>query len=464
MATVTYNGRVITQLQGGKTGVIDFADEKMRGDITVEASTDTEVRYKGAVLGKGRKIIIHCAGKIMRGEMRIAAAGRLKLDAPVIYISKKLDAPVIYIESATDGGGTLAILGKAILGKAILGDDGTYAILGRAILGMAVLGKGGKTKLTAPVIALVSGDKLDAPVIELVSGEKLDAPIISLYKDNQLDAPVIYLQTEDDLIKLDAPVIYLETESDLIKLDTPTIYIETEDVPDEPDVPDLEKLDAPEIYIYTEEEPDEPIIVKLDAPVIYIEAEAIPKLDAPEIYLESDPVVPDEPETSGVTWNKYNCNTTTIYDQTDAYVGDTGSHTVWDGQGLFTAYAFSEEEGFYYPDGFDHYVVYEDASQAAGAYTLQNNEGDVYVESGVWQLGAIIEVHDQYDRKGYTYETTCVASADAHYFYSKGDTLIGTVEAAEGEKPASGEVLDSGNGWYIIRTSDGIFYYEREDK
>ena len=440
MATVIkYNGQVIKTLDTGKTGQIVFADEKMRGDIAVEAAEDTEVRYKGAVLAKGRKVIVHCAGKIMRGEMRIAAAGRLKLNAPVIYISKKLDAPVIFIESATDGGGTLAILGKAILGKAILGDDGTYAILGRAILGKAILGKGSsKQKLGTPVIALVSGEKLGTPVIELASGEKLNTP-------------VIYLDT--GMQKLTAPTIYLQTDTELIKLDAPTIYIESDPiVPDEPDVPELEKLAAPEIYIYTE---DEPIIVKLDAPVIYIEAETAPKLDAPEIRLE----------TSGVKWNKYDCNTTTIYDRTDTYVGETGSHTVWDGEGLFTEYTFDEELGFYAPDGFDHYVVYEDASQAAGAYTFYNNEDGVYVDSGVWQLGTIIEVHDQYgDTKGYTYETTCVGSADAHHFYSKGDTLLGTVEADEGEMPADGEKLDEGNGWYIIRTSDGIFYYEREDK
>lgn len=429
MATVTYNGRVITQLQGGRTGVIDFADEKMYTDITVEGAEDTEVRYKGAVLAKGRKVIVHCAGKIMRGEMLIAAAGRLKLNAPVIYISKKLDAPVIYIESATDGGGTLAILGKAILGKAILGDDGTYAILGRAILGMAVLGKGGKTKLTAPVIALVSGDKLDAPIIELVSGEKLDAPII-------------YLDT--GMEKLTAPTIYIETDTELIKLDAPTIYIES-DTPDEPDVPDLEKLDAPEIYIYTEEEPDEPIIVKLDAPVIYIEAEAIPKLDAPEIRLEN----------SGVKWSKYDTVATNHYRyvQDDATVGENRDYTETSGSSAWfsSEYWLSESGGFY---GMSNIPI----DQAAGNYRISDDSTEVWYISNVTEEAVTGSVH-------YHISASVAASATRELdvvLYSKGSTLLGTVEADEGEMPASGEKLDEGNGWYIIRTTDGIYYYERE--
>ncbi len=432
MATVTYNGRVITQLQGGRTGVIDFADEKMYTDITVEGAEDTEVRYKGTILAKGRKVIVHCAGMIMRGEMLIAAAGRLKLDAPVIYISKKLDAPVIFIESATDGGGTLAILGKAILGKAILGDDGTYAILGRAILGMAILGKGGgKTKLDTPVIRLVSGDKLGTPVIELVSGEKLDAP-------------VIYLDT--GMEKLDAPTIYIETESELIKLDTPTIYIKSDPV--EPDVPELEKLGTPEIYIYTEEEPDEPIVIKLDTPVIYIEAETEPeiiKLDTPEIRLES----------SGVKWNKYNTVATEHYRyvQDDATVGENRDYTETNGGSAWfsSEYWLSESSGFY---GMSNIPI----DQAAGNYRISDDSTEVWYISNVTEEPVTGSVH-------YHISASVVASATRELdvvLYSKGDTLLGTVEADEGEMPADGEKLDEGNGWYIIKTTDGIYYYERE--
>lgn len=300
MATsIKYNEQVIETLATGKSGVIDFADEKMRGDIIVEAAEDTEVRYKGAVLAKGKKIIIHCAGKIMRGEMRIAT-------------------------SAADGS-TTAILGRAILGKAILGRTSSLP------------------KLDAPIIRLVEGDakKLDAPIIYLDTGTEV----------KKLDKPTIYLQTDAEIIKLGTPTIYLETEDIpdepdepiVIKLDTPTIYIESDPVvPDEPDVPEIVKLDAPEIYLYVEAEPDvpdtpdEPEIVKLNAPVIYIEAEVIPKLTAPEIYLEAESE-PDEPTV------EYR------YVRDDLYVGDNREYTTTHGATTwFTAeYWFSEESGFY---------------------------------------------------------------------------------------------------------------------
>ena len=473
--TVIYNDNVLTQLAGGRSGVIDFANERMLTDLVIEATEEAEVFYGGVVLGKGRKIIIHCAGKIMREELRIATSGKLqKLDAPVIRIAKALDAPIIYLDTVTIDGGTVAILGEAILGKAILGDDGTYAILGRAILGKAILGKGSsKQKLDTPVITLVSGDKLGTPIIELVSGEKLNTP-------------VIYLDT--GLEKLTAPTIYIETESDLIKLDTPTIYIEIEDEPDEPE---LTKLIAPEIYLYVEtepepDEPDEPIVIKLDTPVIYIESDPVPdepdepeviKLDTPEIYLHTE----EEPETpklaapeirleeiaDQVAWQKFSCNETSTYTQTDTYVGETGANTLWDGNMVFTEYTFDEEKGFYTPNGFDNYVTLEDASQAAGTYFWYNNEDGFDVEEGVWQHGAIIKVHDQYgDIKGYTYETTCVASADVYIEYDKGTTDYGIILADEGALPEEGTIIEQGENYYIIRVIknnavQGVYYYER---
>ena len=476
--TVIYNDNVLTQLDGGRSGVIDFVNEKMLTDLVIEATEEAEVFYGGATLGKGRKIIIHCAGKIMRKELRIATSGKLqKLDAPIIRIVRTLDAPIIYLDTRTTEGGIAAILGEAILGKAILGNDGTYAILGRAILGKAILGKG---------IA-----KLDTPVIKLVKDEKLGTPVIYLDTGmEKLAAPTIYIETESDLIKLDAPTIYIEIEEEpeepeLPKLTAPEIYlyVETEPEPDEPDEPIVIKLDTPVIYIESDpipDEPEEPELPKLGTPVIYIETEAEPeviKLGTPEIYLYTE-VEPETPKLAApeirleeiadqVAWQKFSCNETSTYTQTDTFVGEKGSYTLWDGGALFTEYAFDEEQGFYYPDGFDHWVTYEDASQAAGAYVSQPHEYDVYVESGIWQLGAIIEVHDQYgDTKGYTYETTCVASADVYTEYSKGTTDYGIIFADEGALPEEGTIIEQGENYYIIRVVKnniikGVYYYER---
>lgn len=368
MITVTYNGTILTQLNEGKTGVIDFADEKMRDDIIVEAAEDTEVRYKGAVLAKGKKIIIHCAGKIMRGEMRIAAAGRLKLDAPVIRL-----------ETDAADGSTTAILGRAILGKAILGRTSSLP------------------KLDAPIIRLVEGDakKLDAPIIYLDTGTEV----------KKLDAPTIYLQTDAEIIKLGTPTIYLETgdipdepdEPIVIKLDAPTIYLESDPViPDEPDVPDepeIVKLATPVIYIEAEQEPDEPVIIKLDAPVIYIEAEsepAIKKLAAPEIYLETEqePIEPDEPTE------------TYIYVQDDLYVGQARSQIdFWyENPRYSTQYEFNEAEGFDSPSGGT--VV--NSENAVGAYIISDTE--------VWVIESIEPAPDHGDDR-YRVSGTVVASA-----------------------------------------------------
>lgn len=156
--------------------------------------------------------------------------------------------------------------------------------------------------------------------------------------------------------------------------------------------------------------------------------------------------------TGGAAWLKYSCDSSTTYEWTDARVGETGTYTLWDRGALFTAYTFDEVEGFY-GDGWDNYVTFEDASQAAGAYSFSSES--------VWQLGAIIEVHDQYgDTKGYTYETTCVASAEAYTSYSKGSTSYGTIYADEDQQPEAGEVLEHGSDHYVIRTASGAYWYQ----
>ena len=79
-----------------------------------------------------------------------------RLGRPNIYLETvsdgKLDAPNIYL--STTGGGTSAVLGKAILGQMVLGRDNTSAVLGEAVLGEMELGNG-LIQLDAPVIELV---------------------------------------------------------------------------------------------------------------------------------------------------------------------------------------------------------------------------------------------------------------------------------------------------------------------
>ena len=80
----------------------------------------------------------------------------LSLARPKIYLETvsdgKLDAPNIYLSTA--GGGTSAVLGKAILGQMVLGRDNTSAVLGEAVLGEMELGNG-LIQLDTPVIELV---------------------------------------------------------------------------------------------------------------------------------------------------------------------------------------------------------------------------------------------------------------------------------------------------------------------
>lgn len=229
--------------------------------------------------------------------------------------------------------------------------------------------------------------------------------------------------------RLDAPTISL-VDVILPKLTTPTICIE------------VRELNAPVIYIETE------VIPKLGTPVIYIEAK---KLDTPEIWLESN----------GVRWNKYNTVATEHYRyvQDDQFVGQEMNSYYdywWTSPTYPTRYELSETDGFYVPSG----TPMVNSENIVGAYLVYWNV--------VYQIIGIEPAPEaDWSSNLYRISGTCVASATAELdfvTYSKGNTLIGTVEADEGEMPASGEKLDEGNGWYIIRTSDGIYYYEREDK
>lgn len=156
--------------------------------------------------------------------------------------------------------------------------------------------------------------------------------------------------------------------------------------------------------------------------------------------------------TNGPAWLKYSCNTSTTYERTDARVGETDTYTLWDRGALFTEYKFDESYGFAGLD-WDHYVTFDDASQAAGAYCFSSE--------AVWQLGSIVEVLDQYgDTKGYTYETSCVGSAEEHTEYSKGSTSYGTIYAEEGQQPEAGQVLEHGSDHYVVRTTSGTYWYQ----
>lgn len=104
------------------------------------------------------------------------------------------------------------------------------AVLGMAVLGMMVLGQSSQKRLKAPTICLTSETlaALEAPVIYLdATGSSTDTEF------EPLAAPVIYLDADDsttdpepELEQLNAPVIYIYAEADVVEqLTAPTIEL-----------------------------------------------------------------------------------------------------------------------------------------------------------------------------------------------------------------------------------------------